>query len=76
MFCNFLDVFPGDAAEHFYEKMRHIRYWKKETKKDDFDVGTKVNYGVALFLSWSKSMCNLTTDIMRIRYLLNTIASF
>jgi hypothetical protein len=31
----------------------------KERKKDDFDVATHVNYGVASFLSSSKSLCNL-----------------
>ena len=31
----------------------------KERKKDDSNIATHVNYGVASFLSSSKSLCNL-----------------
>ena len=31
---------------------------KKEGKKGDSDVVAGVNYGVASFSSWSKSICN------------------
>ena len=34
-------------------------------KKDDFDVATTMNYGVTWFSSWSRSMCNFETGIVR-----------
>ena len=36
-------------------------------KKDDSDVATGGNYGVASFSSWSKSTCNFEMGITRIR---------
>ena len=45
-------------------------------KKDDYDVVTNVNYGVALFPSWAKSICNGEMGITRIRAPPTTIASF
>ena len=40
---------------------------KKERTKDDSDVATSVKYRVALFSSWSKSVCNPETSVTRIR---------
>ena len=39
----------------------------RERKNDRFDVATTMNYGVASFLSWSKSICNPKMGIMRKR---------
>ena len=49
---------------------------KKERKKDDSAVATGMQYGVASFSSWSRSVCNLETGIMRIRETLMTTAFF
>jgi len=49
---------------------------KKERKKDDFDVATGVNYGVASFSGWSKSIWDPVMGITRIRGPPTTIASF
>ena len=46
--------------------MPHVRGRKKERKKDDSDVATDVDYGVALFSSWSKSISNPETAIREI----------
>ena len=35
--------------------------------KDEFNVASSVNNGVALFSSWSKSIVNSKTGILRIR---------
>ena len=40
---------------------------KERKKKDDSNVVTGMNYGVASFLSWSTSICNHETSISRIR---------
>jgi hypothetical protein len=45
-------------------------------RNDDSNVVIVVNYGVASFSSWSKSICNPETCITRIRRPLMTIASF
>ena len=47
----------------------------KKEKKDDSNVDTFVNYGVASFSSWSKSICNLETNVMIIRGALMNIGS-
>ena len=44
-------------------------------KKDESDVATGENYGVASSLSWSKSKWNLKTCSRRIRGPLKTTAS-
>jgi hypothetical protein len=44
-------------------KMWYMSRWKK----DDSNVAIGVNYGVASSSSWSNSICNLETGIMRIR---------
>jgi hypothetical protein len=51
---------------------------RKEKKiKNDFDVTTDVNYGVASFSSWTKSIiCNPKTSTMRIGGPPMTNASF
>ena len=36
-------------------------------KNDNSDIANDVNYGVASFLSWWKSVCNPETGITRIR---------
>jgi hypothetical protein len=45
-------------------------------KKDNSDVSTSISYGVASFLSWSKSICNPETGIMKVKGALTTIAYF
>ena len=40
---------------------------KDERKQDGSDAATGVNYSVASFLSWSKSICNSETGISKIR---------
>ena len=45
-------------------------------KKDGSDVATGMKFGVVSFSSWSKSICNLETGIMRIRGTSMTTASF
>jgi hypothetical protein len=49
---------------------------KKEIRKDKFNVTTGMNYGVASFLSWSKSICNPEIGIIEIRGPLRSNASF
>ena len=49
---------------------------KKERKKDNSNVATSMNCGIAFFSSWSKSMCNPETGITRIRGPLTTTTSF
>ena len=44
-------------------------------RRDESDVATGVNYGVASTMRWSKSMQNLKTGIMTIRGPLKTTAS-
>jgi hypothetical protein len=34
-------------------------YKKEKLNREDSNVATKANFGVALFLSWSESTCNL-----------------
>ena len=41
--------------------------WTLRKKKEIFDVATGMIYGVASFSSWSKSICDSKTNIMRIR---------
>jgi hypothetical protein len=48
----------------------------RKEKKDNSDVLTGVNYGVASFSSWSKSICNPKIGGTRIRGSPKTIASF
>ena len=43
----------------------HLFY--RERKKDNTDVATGMNYGVASFFSWSKATCNPKWGITRIR---------
>jgi hypothetical protein len=43
--------------------------------KDDSDVTTNVNYGIALLSSWSKSICNPIEKMMRITESMKTIPS-
>lgn len=45
-------------------------------QKDDSDVATSVNFGVASFFSWLKSVCSPEVGTTRIRGPLKTIASF
>ena len=40
---------------------------KDERKQDSSDAATGVNYNVASFSSWSKSICNSETGISKIR---------
>jgi len=49
---------------------------KKERKKDGSDVVTCMKYGIVSFSTWSESICNLDTDIMRITGTSMTTASF
>lgn len=42
----------------------------------DFNVAIGMNYGIASFASWLKSLCNLETCITRIGEPPLTIASF
>ena len=48
----------------------------KERKGDNVDVAIGMNYGVASFFSWFKSICNPKTNIMRIRGPPMTTTSF
>ena len=51
--------------------------WKQERKEgDDAHVATDVKYDNASSLSWSKSICNLESDITIIRGSIKTIVSF
>lgn len=40
--------------------------WTLRKKKEISDVATGMIYGVASFSSWTKSMCDSKTSIMRI----------
>ena len=43
---------------------------KGSRKRDDFDIATSVNYGIASFSSWSKSMCIMRILIWRYKSLM------
>jgi hypothetical protein len=58
---------PYTHLEVRYEFTVEIKGEASLSRRDDSDVVTSMNYGVALFWSWSKSMCNpKMADITRI----------
>ena len=60
------------TATHFTIRIRAER----KEKKDNSNIATSVNYGVASFSSWSKCICNTETGIIRNREPSTTTASF
>ena len=70
---------PHSIMKHTLEDVCVKQTWKfdnQKRKKGDFNFATGVNYGVASFSSWSKSICNLIMGIMRFKGPPTTIASF
>lgn len=49
---------------------------EKERKKDDINVATNINYGVAFSSSWSESLCYPETNVTKIRRPSRIIVSF
>ena len=49
---------------------------RRKRKNDDDDVANGVDYGVASFSSWFKSICNPVTCIRRIKGSPTTIVSY
>ena len=68
-----VDPLQGKVPMIFFIKL--IKQEKRKEKKKN-DVATSVNYGVAFFSNWFKSIYNPDTSNTKMRFLPNTTASF